>query len=321
MAADPDHNAAVPEAAGSRAAETNDAPLSIAFIGFGEAGQAIGAGLAAEGARVHAYDLLFDGTERDARLTRAAALNVLPGASARDAAGGVDIVASTVTAGAAREVAEAAAAYLRPGQVFVDLNSVSPIDKRAGAEAIAATGAHYVEAAIMSPVHPRGHKVPMLFAGPEAEALAERLRPFGMDIGIAGAEFGAAAAIKMCRSIMIKGLEALTVECQMTARAYGVDEHVNASLHASYPGLDWLTHHGYLIDRVLEHGARRAEEMQCAAETIAAVGLDPKMTSSTAELQAWVAGLSIDRTGMAVGEVGRRVDRLLSAARNDKGRS
>ena len=114
----------------------------------------------------------------------------------------------------------------------------------------------------MSPVHPKGHKSPILLAGPAAEALVARLRPLGMDVEAAGESFGAASAVKMSRSIFIKGLEAITVECLMTARAYGVEERVNASLAASYPGLDWHNHSAYLLDRVLVHGARRAEEMR-----------------------------------------------------------
>lgn len=296
---------------------TNTAP-SIAFIGFGEAGQAIGGGLAGEGARIAAYDLKFDGPEREARLVGAAELGVLAAESAAAAAAEADIVASTVTAGATGDVARAAAAYLRPGQVFLDLNSVSPAEKQAGAAAVEAAGGRYVEAAIMSPVHPRLHKVPILFAGPTAEELAERLRPLGMDIDIAGRAFGAASAIKMCRSIMIKGLEALTVECLMTARAYGVEDRVSASLAASYPGLDWPTYKGYLLGRVLVHGARRAEEMRCAAETVATIGLAPKMAKATADLQQWVADLAVDWKDTTNGDVAARVDALLAAARKSE---
>lgn len=296
---------------------TNSAP-SIAFIGFGEAGQAIGGGLAGEGAKVGAYDLKFDGPEREVRLSGAADLGVAAAASAADAAASAEIVISTVTAGSAREVAEAAAAYIRPGQIFADFNSVSPDDKKAGAAAVEAAGGTYVEAAIMAPVHPRGHKTPILLAGPAAETLRARLAPLGMDVQVAGEAFGAASAIKMSRSIFIKGLEAITVECLMTARGYGVEDRVHASLAASYPGLDWETHRAYLLDRVLVHGKRRAEEMRCAAETVASLGLDPRMATATADLQQWVADLvaagQVDVAGTDPADAEKRVDMMLGAA-------
>lgn len=264
---------------------------AIAFLGFSELGQALARGLIAGGAeRVAVYDIRFDDPESGPELgARARELGVAAAESAEAAARGVDVIMSAVTAGAALAVARQAAGFIAPGQVFLDLNSTSPMDKQAGAEAIEAAGASYVEAAVMSPVAPHGHKVPMVFGGGAAARLADLLRPLGMEIEIAGAEIGAASATKMCRSIIIKGLEALAVECLVTARHFGVDGQVLATLDQALPSLDWRARGAYMLGRVVKHGARRAEEMGFAAETVRAAGLEPVMAEAIARRQLWVA--------------------------------
>lgn len=268
----------------------------IAIIGFSEMGQALARGLLEAGAAsVAAYDLRFHDPDAGPTL-RAKAEEI--GASPRDSIGtaieGADIVISAVTAGAAQAVAEEAARAIRPGQYFLDVNSISPAQKQEGAAAIEAAGGTYVEAAVVSPVGPYGHRVPMLLGGPGADRLAHLLRPLGMELEIAGAEIGVASAIKMCRSIVMKGLEALTLECLVTARCYGVERQVIASLDKSFPGFDWTARGAYMIGRVLAHGRRRAEEMRSAADAVRAAGLEPLMAEATAARQDWAADLPLE---------------------------
>ncbi len=259
---------------------------AIALIGFSEVGQAFAAGLTAAGAQICACDLRAG----DAALQVVATELGIP-LTASPADGGQDagIVISAVTAGAALAVAEDAAAWLRSGQIFLDVNSTGPAEKRAGAGAIASSGAHYVEGAIMSPVAPHGHRVPMLLAGPEAAATAETLNRLGMDTTVAGADYGAASAAKMCRSIVMKGIEAIVVESMLTARAWGVDGLVLASLGETYPGIDWPDRAGYLFTRVIGHGRRRAEELRQAALVVRESGYNGTMAAAIAELQDWTA--------------------------------
>lgn len=296
-------------------ADTGRRGPSFAFIGFSEAGQAIGGGLHAAGVRVAAYDLrLRDAAAAPTLEERAAALGVVTRSSAKEAAAGAEIIVSAVTAGAALAVAREVASFIARDQVFLDINSISPDDKRAGAAVIEAAGAVYVEAAVISPVGPFGHRVPMLLGGKGAEALAVRLRRLGMSVEVAGETIGAASAIKMCRSIAMKGLEALTVECLMTARHYDVAERVLASLEESFPGFDWQKRAAYMLGRVMAHGARRAEEMRCAAATVSAAGLAPLMADATARRQQWVADLDLaPDTAVAEGALAR-IDALLAAA-------
>jgi 3-hydroxyisobutyrate dehydrogenase-like beta-hydroxyacid dehydrogenase len=265
--------------------------IRIALIGFGEVGQIFARGFLASGRHeVATYDVLFgDAGATTTSPARAREIGARPCGSAAEAAAGARVVISAVTAVSARDVASEAAGYLQPGQIFLDINSVSPDTKRGNAAAVEKSGASYVEAAVMAPVPPHGLKVPILLGGKAAGEIAELLGPAGMKIEVGSDIIGQASAIKMCRSIMIKGLEAITTECFMTARRYGVEDRIVASLDQSYPSIDWEKQAGYLIGRVVEHGRRRAAEMREVAETVAATGLEPIMATAIADRQDWVA--------------------------------
>jgi 3-hydroxyisobutyrate dehydrogenase-like beta-hydroxyacid dehydrogenase len=260
---------------------------SVALIGFGEAGGIIGQDLAALGVAVRAYDrLLDDPTRRGALQAKAAAAGVSLCDSATAAVDGVQLVISAVTAGSALAVAEGIAQPLQPGQVFMDINSVAPATKQAASAAIEAGGGVYVDAAVMAPVPPQRLQTPILLGGQQAEALAQWLAPLGFNVQVVADRIGVASAIKMCRSVMIKGLEALTTECLATARQYGAEARVLASLHKSFPGMGWDARQPhYLISRVAEHGRRRAEEMEEVAKTVADVGVAPHMSQAIVRTQ------------------------------------
>ena len=205
-----------------------------------------------------------------------------------------DIVFSTVTANQAA-AAEQTAPFLGPQHMYADLNSVSPALKQTLAETIETTGAHFVEVAVMSAVPPHGHKVPMLTGGPWAAEFAERLTPFGMKIEVGSAQVGSASAVKMCRSIIIKGIEALLTECVLGATRYGADERVFASLgeSLSLPGIDWAKMATYMVGRVVMHGERRAREMEEVVETLRSAGVDPMMAEATVRRMDWSAQLGL----------------------------
>jgi len=131
-----------------------------------------------------------------------------------------------------------------------------------------------VDVAVMAPVAPYLHKVPCLIGGPGAAALAPRAAALGMKMEFVSAEVGQASAIKMFRSIVVKGLEALLLESMLAASEYEVEARVLASLKETYPGIDWEKLSGYMIERVVSHGKRRAAEMREVAETLEGVGLE-----------------------------------------------
>jgi 3-hydroxyisobutyrate dehydrogenase-like beta-hydroxyacid dehydrogenase len=260
---------------------------NIAVIGFGEAGGIIGGDLAQQGCIVTAYDILYDSPNARAALQKKAqSLNVRVCATLADAIRDAELIVSAVTASSARDVARTAAKLIKREQWFLDINSVSPQTKAENALVIETSGARYVEAAVMAPVLPQRLKVPMLLGGPHANVFATKINALGMNAKAVSEKIGVASAIKMCRSIMIKGLEALTVECMFAARRYHAEDAVLASLHASFPSLGFDGDFpDYLISRVAEHGRRRAMEMRDVADTLRAANVQPLMASATAERQ------------------------------------
>ena len=273
---------------------------TIAFIGFGEAGQTISRGLLAEHApRIRAYDILFDDAADGGRLKRAAeALGVAPARDHAEAVRGAELVFLAVTASSSLEAAISCLPGLSAGQLFLDINSVSPKRKIETAARVSATGARYVDVAVMAPVAPYLHKVPCLAGGPGAQAFHAAAQTLGMKTDFVSDEVGQASAIKMFRSILIKGLEALMLESMLGASEYRVESRVLASLQETFPSIDWENLSGYLIERVVSHGRRRAAEMREVAETLESIDLEPIMARAIAARQQWVADLGVkDRLG------------------------
>jgi hypothetical protein len=268
---------------------------TIAFIGFGEAGQTISRGLVREAAKpaIRAYDILF-GQGRGAPLESAAkALGVALARDHVDAVREADIVMLTVTASSSLEAAKSCLPGLRKGQLFLDMNSVSPQRKIETAALLAPTGAAYVDCAVMAPAAPYLHRVPCLIGGPGAGRLAPRAAALGMKMEFVSGEVGQACAIKMFRSIVVKGLEALLVESMTASAEYGVEDRVLASLKETWPGIDWQKLSGYMIERVVSHGTRRAAEMREVSATLESIGMEPTMAAATAQRQQWVADLGL----------------------------
>lgn len=266
--------------------------LSIAIIGFGEVGQTLGDDLAAAGrGSLAAYDRAFiDLQSAPSRALAARAGRVGGCATAAAAVAGADLVISAVTADQAVAAAEAAAGGLREGAFFLDLNSCSPARKIDGEALIARAGGLYVEGAVMSPITPRRIASPILLGGPHASRFAAVAAGLGFTGAVAYSDaLGAAAATKLCRSVVIKGIEALLAESLLAARRHGVEAAVLESLGDLLPDPNWAGKAQYMISRSLVHGARRAEEMHEAARTLAEVGVSPVMSEATAVRQAWAA--------------------------------
>jgi 3-hydroxyisobutyrate dehydrogenase-like beta-hydroxyacid dehydrogenase len=258
----------------------------IALIGFGEVGRILGEDLTAH-VGLSAFDLKFaDRTSGPSQTAKETGIWAAP--SAKEAVAGCDLVISAVTAAQTLAAAQSVTAGLSKDAVFLDLNSASPGMKRQAADAIHGAGGRYIEAAVMSPVPPKRIATSMLFGGPHAEAFL----PDANELGFAGARFfskdiGKASAAKMCRSVIVKGMEALLSESMLTARAYDVEDAVLKSLDDLFPGPDWKKLSHYMISRTLEHGRRRAEEMREVARTVSEAGLEPHMSAATAERQDW----------------------------------
>jgi 3-hydroxyisobutyrate dehydrogenase-like beta-hydroxyacid dehydrogenase len=266
--------------------------MKIGLIGYGEVGTILGEDLRPQGHDITVYDLkLGDGTGRAMR-EHADRIGVRLAGAHAGAVQGAELVVSAVTASQAVPVAQACAPAIAKGTFFLDFNSASPGAKIRAAGIVNVAGGRYVEGAVMTSVPPYRIKVPLLLGGPDAAALEPVLNGLGFSAKVSSAKLGVASATKMCRSVMIKGLEAMVIESFATARHYGVEDAVIASLQETFPGIDWEKQAAYFFQRVIEHGRRRSEEMREVAQTVREAGLDPWSASGTAERQAWVADLA-----------------------------
>ncbi|HEY4805020.1 MAG TPA: DUF1932 domain-containing protein [Paraburkholderia sp.] len=268
--------------------QQNPLPVArVAIIGFGEVGPIFARAFADAGLHVSTFDIkLQDDATRATILERASESGARVADDLVSALHGAQLVFSAVTASQAEAVASACAVHLVAGQTFIDLNSVSPAVKQRNSQAVERGGAQYVEAAVMAPVPPQGIRVPMLLGGRMAERTADVLNALGMRAQAVATEVGLASAIKLCRSIMIKGMEAMCVQSMLAARQFGVDGRVLASLAASFPGMGWDSgYEAYLIGRVVEHGQRRSEEMREAAAMLDGLGMSSELANAIANVQ------------------------------------
>jgi len=257
----------------------------LSFIGFGEAGQAIASGLREAGVEtIAAWDILFPRREGEQLKDAGKKIGARLANSAADAVAHSDIIVAAVTAASSFEAAQSIAAHISGNPYYLDINSVSPGRKQA-TEKLLGDRARYIDVAVVAAIHPARHKTPLLIAGPHAEAAAPLLRELEMQLSVVGAATGAAAAIKMIRSVMIKGIEALTLECFLAASRAGVLDEVTASLKNNYPGLDWAKIAEYNLERMASHGERRAAEMEESALTLRDLGLDPRMVDASVKDQ------------------------------------
>jgi 3-hydroxyisobutyrate dehydrogenase-like beta-hydroxyacid dehydrogenase len=258
----------------------------LCFIGFGEAGQAIAAGLREAGVEnISAWDILFPRNDGVKLKEAGAKIGARLANSAEDAVASSDIVVAAVTAASSLEAAKSVAPHLAGNPYYLDINSVSPGRKQETARLLGGA-ARYVDVAILAPIHPRRHRTPLLLAGPHAQAVLPLLMDeLEMHGSIASDQIGAAAALKMIRSVMIKGIEALTAECFLAAQRAGITDEVAASLKNNYPELDWPKVIEYNLERMASHGIRRADEMEQVAATLTELGIAPLMTEATVARQ------------------------------------
>ncbi|MEC7238011.1 MAG: DUF1932 domain-containing protein [Pseudomonadota bacterium] len=257
---------------------------SVAFIGFGEAGLAIAETLAATGkaSGMRAYDIKLDDEDSaTAMRARIEDSGVTACATAKEAVEGSQIVICVVTADQAAKAAAAAARHLAAGALWLDMNSCAPSTKKIAAGPVNTAGGIYVDVAVMAPITPRGHETPMLAASAEPDSVAARLAEAGLVPRFVGSDVGRASTIKMLRSVMVKGMEALTVECFRAAVRAGVADEVAGSLDASESGLGWAAQTAYNMERMTAHGIRRAAEMREVAKTLRDFNVAPAMTTGT----------------------------------------
>lgn len=292
--------------------------IALAFIGFGEAAGAFLKGWRSEGPtpRASAYDIKTDSadaTVADAKRADYAAAGADGCETPAKALEGAGAIFSVVTADQALAAAQNAAGIDLAGAIYFDCNSCSPGTKRQAAALIEKAGGRYVDVAVMSPVDAKLHKTPLLISGPHAGEGLEVLNALSMSAEVVDGDIGTASSIKMVRSIVVKGLEAITLECVLAGRRAGVDERVLASLEASYPGFGWTERAAYMMERAMTHGIRRAAEMREVAVTVDELGIGPFMSAATAQRQDEAGALKLDAKAIGEGDYRKLADAILAA--------
>lgn len=290
---------------------------SIAFIGFGEAAQAFVSGWRqtrppmAPADAIMAYDIKTNQPEyRAQKMADYRTAGITGREIAADAVSSAEVVFSMVTADQARTAARQTAGLLKPGAFFFDCNSCAPQTKGESAAIVEKAGGRYVDVAVMAPVHPKLHATPVLVSGPHAGAALETMQTLRMSADAIDGGVGRASAVKLVRSIMIKGLEALTVECLLAGRTLDVDDLVLQSLDASFPGFDWRGRAAHMLERVSVHGVRRAAEMREAAAMVDKAGLPARMATATMEWQQEIGDLALEHSADSYKE---QADAILAA--------
>jgi 3-hydroxyisobutyrate dehydrogenase-like beta-hydroxyacid dehydrogenase len=263
---------------------------NIAILGFGEAAQAFCQGWAAgQDHPIRTFDILSTEQIKSACDT----LSVTPCQTPAGAIAQADVIFSLVTADQSLNAAQSTQSAFPQNALYFDCNSCTPDTKRAAAKIIDAAGGRYVDVAVMAPVHPALHKTPLLISGPHATAALQTLTQLHMNASITPGDIGAASTIKMLRSVMAKGIEALIAECLLAARHVGVENTILASLEKSYPGLGWSDRAAYALDRMTRHGPRRAAEMREVAKTLQHLDLPSPMSQATANWQQLIGDMGI----------------------------
>ena len=289
---------------------------AVALIGYGEVGRILAEDLRQQGVQVTAFDTAL-GSEMRAHAQQ---FGVTLAGSHVEAVRAAQITVCAVTASQTLAAARACAAGMPPSCFFLDFNSASPGAKIAASAVVQEAGARYVEGAVMTSIPPYRIKVPLLLGGPHAAVLEPRLKALGFAPHVASDKLGVVSATKMCRSVMIKGMEAMVIESFTTARHYGVEDAVIASLQETFPSIDWEKQAAYFFQRVIEHGRRRAEEVCEVAVTVREAGLEPWSAAGTAQRQGFIADLADEGVFGARGSIGHarsadwriEADRLLT---------
>lgn len=265
---------------------------SIGFIGFGEAAFAMSSGLLEEKkiTSIFAYDINSDHPLYGAMIReRAAALGIPLTDSLKELCENTTHLFCTASAKVAEMIAENIQPFLHTDHCYIDMNAASPMTMERVAARIAETGASFIDAAVMDTVPLKKHKVPIYVSGSKALGFAEEANGWGMNVTFIGETPGSSSAIKMFRSIFMKGVSALLLETLHASRIYGVEETVLASLNESITARPLQETADLLLPRTAIHAERRVAEMREVMATLGMLGIDATMSEAVAAKLQWLA--------------------------------
>jgi 3-hydroxyisobutyrate dehydrogenase-like beta-hydroxyacid dehydrogenase len=268
--------------------------IRFGIIGMGEAAFHIARGLNREGlSGIRAYDKFWDVDPQAALIgTRAAEAGVELVKSLKELVRGADFIMSAVSANLAVSLARESGPHLTRGQYYVDINAAAPMTKEEAAGIVERSGARFVDVAVMGPVPNYGHKVPMLACGNGARVFTDTFKRYGMDITYLGEKVGSASALKMFRSIFMKGFVMLLLESIIAGHRYGVEDQVLSSIEETLrEGTSIRALINGLLTRGVIHSERREHEMEEVVATLESLNVDHIMSSASKAKLKWCTDL------------------------------
>lgn len=256
--------------------------MNIGFIGYGEAAFNISLGLGQEGlSGIRATDAMMDHPVMGVQVRdRAGQAGVALVSSAAEVAQWADVLFAAVPSSFTLDVCREVKDCLRPGQLYIDVSASTPATKEAIWDLIGGTGVLFVDAAMLGSLPKDKHRVPITASGNGASKFREVMAPHGMEITLAGEKAGAASAIKLVRSIFMKGIASLMIEMLQAADAYGVSDEVVSSISKSTDGIPFTSHLDRLVTGSALHCTRRAAELKGSIAMLSEAELSPEMTTA-----------------------------------------
>ncbi len=256
--------------------------MNTGFIGYGEAAFNISLGLGQEGlSGIRATDAMMDHPVMGVQVRdRAGQAGVALVSSAAEVAQWADVLFAAVPSSFTLDVCREVKDCLRPGQLYIDVSASTPATKEAIWDLIGGTGVLFVDAAMLGSLPKDKHRVPITASGNGASKFREVMAPHGMEITLAGEKAGAASAIKLVRSIFMKGIASLMIEMLQAADAYGVSDEVVSSISKSMDGIPFTSHLDRLVTGSALHCTRRAAELKGSIAMLSEAELSPEMTTA-----------------------------------------
>lgn len=264
-------------------------PTTVAHLGLGEGGTALARGFAERSGwrkpGSNRSQLAIDiaaglGARGAAMAERAAAMGVTLSRDYGPSLAEAEFVTSTVTGDDALDAARSALEFLKPGAIFLDFNTITRKTAVAIAKLMDAKGVQYVDAAVFGSFHAVGYRTPLLIAGRDTDRIVPWMEGLGFKVKVLNDRAGDASAVKMLRSIMMKGIEALAVECLVASREQGLLEEVLDC----FGDVDAATFRGMLdilVTTHIPHCKRRMEEVEKVNRNLVETGIEPLMSAAT----------------------------------------
>ncbi|VVM32955.1 DUF1932 domain-containing protein [Terribacillus sp. AE2B 122] len=269
--------------------------MKLGFVGFGEAAYEMALGLHSEGIdKFYAFDALLDEPSLSERIReRASEANVELVGSANEVLDLCTIVIAAVPANKTLEVARSLTDSFEENLVYVDVSAATPEVKKQVASVVEGKGSLFVDAAMLGPLPVYKHKVPISASGSGTDLFIENLANYGMQITKISDNPGDASALKLIRSIYMKGVVGLMVEFLEAAKTYGVEEPAIRSIDETMNAKTFVETMNRLVTGSALHAKRRAVELSGSIEMLQGSNLDASISIAAQKKLERLAELNI----------------------------